>query len=699
MNRGGATWSAPPGPAPRRPRGPRGSSHGFLPVPCHSRSPRGSPREPLRVAGGSRGPRGWVPLLLAALAATACARNEAPTGGPEDRFPPYVVATLPDTFSTIEPGTREVRFDFSERISEQPISGRLNDAVVVSPSTGEIRVKHRREGITVRMREGFAPGLVYRVTVLPVIKDMFGNALPDAFDLVFSTGGEIVPNVIAGMVEDRVTGEATPDARVAARFVHGDDTITHWNFSDTAGVFSLRYVPEGTFEVRAWQDMNRDGEVGGSEPQTSFLPGEITGVPDTTLAVLTLVQPDTTPPRLTRATVEDSVRLKIEIDDYIEPELEEGSITGVVTVVALDTVSADEDSLGVGDTAGVAVDPGDTIAARVAGEPEDTLAEQEAGDPEQEAGGPEEEAEKPEPVPLPEIGDTIRIRIFQEHEYKVWAALREDSIKQAREDSIAEARQAEAAEDSVGGAGQAGAGRGADRARGRRAAAAGRGAGAGQEAGEDADTADGPKVPRTLSGLRLPARSLVGVLEGALVDRVEYELVVEGVVNIAGVAGGGGVDTLTWEPAVEEKDSAQAGDSVQMGDSAQMGDSVQISDTAQADDTATVPADTVEAGDTTTASPDTAEAEDTTTVPPDTAEAEDTTTVPPDTAGPEDTTTPPDTTGNPPDTTGARSETGRNPADTGQAFPVNVARPAAGLRPLRRLAPAPSAPVPTPRLR
>ena len=136
-----------------------------------------------------------------------------------------------------------------------------------------------------RIREGFAPGLVYRVTVLPVIKDMFGNALQDPFDLVFSTGGEIVPNVVAGMVEDRVTGEATRDARVAARFVLGDDTVTHWNVSDTGGVFSLRYVPAGSFEVWAWQDMNRDGEVGGSEPQTSFVPGELVEAPDTTLAI------------------------------------------------------------------------------------------------------------------------------------------------------------------------------------------------------------------------------------------------------------------------------------------------------------------------------------------------------------------------------------------------------------------------------
>lgn len=580
--------------------------------------------------------RGVVPGALLALPAAACAGNEPPSGGPEDRFPPYVVETLPDTFSKIEPGAREVRFRFSERISERPAAGRLDDAVVVSPSTGEVRVKHGRDGITVRMREGFAPGLVYRVTVRPVVKDMFGNALRDPFDLVFSTGGEIVPNVVAGMVEDRVTGEAIPEARVVARFPNGGDTIAHWNFSDTGGVFSLRYLPAGPFELRAWQDLNRDGEVGGSEPQTSFVPGELAGAADTTLAILTLVLPDTTPPRLARATADDSVTLRIEIDDYVEPALAEGSITGVVTVVALDTATAGEDSPPPPeDAAGAAPAEGAAGAADSAASAGETVDTLEAPG----ADGPAEEAEVPDPVPPPEVGDTIRIRIFQEHEHKVWLALRRDSIKRAREDSIAEARAAEAAQDSA--AGRAGE---EDRAAAPSAGSRGGRAERGRESGEDGDTVEIPEPPRTLSGLVKPSQSLIGVLEEAMVGRVEYELVVEGVVNIAGVPGGGGVDTVTWEPPPPKEpppaDSAAA-------DSAALADSAQAADTAAAGDTGQVS---------------------------DTTGAADTTTVAPDTTGPRDTlAAPPGTTAPPPDTTAP-------PPDTNRAIPARPVRSAAGLR-------------------
>ncbi len=574
------------------------------------------------------------PVVL--VAAQACARPESPTGGPVDVLPPYVVETVPDTFATVEPGLREVRFCFSERISERSADGRLDDAVIVSPSTGEIRVRHGRECIAVEMEEaGLAAGEVYRITVRPVIRDMFANTLRDPFELVVSTGAEIVPNVVAGMVEDRVTGDATPAVRVEARFPRGDDTLTHWNFSDDGGVFSLRYVPAGPFELRAWQDQNRNGEVDESEPQTSFVPGDLAEPPDTTLEILTLIQPDSTAPRLTRVNVEDSVTLRIEFDDYIEPTIAPGTIRGTVTVTDwVDSVGVAEGGLEEGDeAAGVA---GDTAgAAEAGGDPGEARA---ADDPDAgpEAGAAEEEAPPPEP------GDTVRIRIFLEHEHQVWLARRQDSIARAREAEEAQEEQPDDP-DAPGDVG------GDPPEPGERVALPpGQAPATGEDPGEDPDSADGPTFPTTLSGLMLPSRTLVGVLDEGLAPDVPYELVVRGVTNIAGAAGGGGVDTLTWEPPEEEA-----------------ADSVQADDTTQVDDT-------------TTASPDT------TTPPPDTTTPPpDTTTPPPDT-----TTPPPDTTTPPPDTTTPPPDTTTPPPDTTTPPDTNrVAHRAAG----DRVAPPPSA--------
>ena len=260
---------------------------------------------------------------VGAVAVAGCARPEAPPGGPEDRFPPYVVETRPDTFAQVEPGGTEFHFRFSERIRERPSRGRLDDAVIVSPASGNVRVEHGRDGITVQVQRALLPGRIYRVTVLPVIQDMFGNPLRDPFDLVVSTGPEFVPNVIGGVVEDRVTGEAAAGVRVDAEFDggggEGGAPAVHWNTTGADGLFSLRYLPAGTARVRAWQDLNRNDTLNASEPRSEYQNARLAAQPDTNLLALSLVEPDTTPARLAKVTVDDSVTLRFDFDDHLEP--------------------------------------------------------------------------------------------------------------------------------------------------------------------------------------------------------------------------------------------------------------------------------------------------------------------------------------------------------------------------------------------
>ncbi|HSR43209.1 MAG TPA: Ig-like domain-containing protein, partial [Longimicrobiales bacterium] len=235
------------GPATRRDPGRPGIGPG---APGDGRSPR-TALAGLLTAG--------VGVAMAALG--SCARQGAPPGGPPDRRPPYVLSTRPDTFAVVEPFRDPVVFRFSERISEQPSSGTLADAAVVSPATSQVRVEHSREAIEVSLLGGFRAGRVYRVTLRPVIRDMFGNLLQRPFELVFSTGGEFHPNTVAGLVEDRITGEGVSGARVDATPTAGEgagDTITYTARTDEDGIFALRYLPPGEYVVTAFEDRNRD---------------------------------------------------------------------------------------------------------------------------------------------------------------------------------------------------------------------------------------------------------------------------------------------------------------------------------------------------------------------------------------------------------------------------------------------------------
>ena len=529
--------------------------------------------------------RRCVPVLLI-ISAAACAQPERPPGGPEDRVPPVVIETIPDTFALVEPGAREFFFRFNERISERPSAGQLNNAVVISPSVGAVRVRHGRDGIRIEAQEGLETGRLYRVTVLPVINDMFSNTLRDPFDLVLSTGEEFIPNVVAGMVEDRITGQAVPDARVTARFGEGDDTLTHWNFTGADGVFSMRYVPGAPFEVRAWQDRDRNAEVGEFEPQSAISGGEFARSPDTTFTILSLIEPDTTPARLASVTVEDSLTLNFEFDDYLEPQLPGVVFNGRLVLARLTdsaAVAAEEDSIGavVPEDTVVVADPEDTVGVAepeviaAAAEPGDTVTLVEPGDSLVAQPGDSVQVEIGDTVTVPPGKDTITIRFYHPHEYELRTREVADSIAQADERALA---------DSLAQLGQL------------------------PPPAEEppADSVEAPPGPVGLSGQLLPTQTLIGILEEALVRGAPYEASMSGVLNIAGTSGGGGTAVVVWElppPDTTTADSTLIADSLGVGDSLTVGDSVQVGDTT---DTTGAGPDTTRVGpDTTRAGPDT----------------------------------------------------------------------------------------------
>ena len=122
------------------------------------------------------------------------------------------------------------------------------------------------------------------------------------------------------------------------------------------------------------------------------------------------------------------------------------------------------------------------------------------------------------PVPVV-VRDTIGVRFFHEYEYERWRVEQRDSVDRAQR------------ADSAGDPGAVAATPGEE-------ARPGNGAGA----------ADSVDIPVGLSGLILPTRNLVGVLDGQLPPGVSYEAAVAGAVNIYGTGGGGGVDTVRFEP-------------------------------------------------------------------------------------------------------------------------------------------------------
>ncbi|MFH1765213.1 MAG: Ig-like domain-containing protein [Gemmatimonadota bacterium] len=264
-----------------------------------------------------------VALLGGAVLFGACARPISPPGGPRDFIPPMIASTWPDTFEVFE-GTRDpVKITFSERISERPTQGTLDNAVLVSPVTGRHRVKHTRAGLEVEVIGGFQPGLVYRVRVLPTVKDLFNNTMEGPFELVFSTGAPYETNVIAGIVEDRITRKAVEGVRVEARERGVTDPPVYMSATDSVGVFALRYLPSGSYDLSLYEDVNRNTQVDFAELQgdtVGFLGPEPPLADTILLRKVSLLRPDTTPADLIRVEAMDSLLVRLGFSDFLDSE-------------------------------------------------------------------------------------------------------------------------------------------------------------------------------------------------------------------------------------------------------------------------------------------------------------------------------------------------------------------------------------------
>lgn len=257
------------------------------------------------------------PALLAVLAAAAgCASPEAPPGGEPDQTPPRLVSVTPEPYAVTEPFDEPVVFEFDERLSER-LQGvrRLDEAVIVSPETGVVDVERSGREVKVSLSSGWSPGHVYRIELRPVLSDLFGNVVQEPVELVFSTGPPIPETALAGIVSDRITGAAAPDVRVAA--TRRADSVTYVAITDTAGFFAMRFVPAGAYDVRAFQDRNRDRAADFGEPRDSA--EAVLAVNDTALLAMAILPGDSTPARLLRAREPAPRRVRLVFDDYFDP--------------------------------------------------------------------------------------------------------------------------------------------------------------------------------------------------------------------------------------------------------------------------------------------------------------------------------------------------------------------------------------------
>lgn len=276
---------------------------------------------PPQFHSGRKTAAGFVLFIL-----LACAKMGPPPGGPPDKVPPKLLATVPESVGVYPNWKSDVEFHFDEIISEggspnQGLgTGDLEKLILLSPSNKVPVIHWKRNRITLHPREGWKPNRVYRVELLPGLSDLRRNRLDTTAVLTFSTGGALPTDTLRGMAVDWVSGRMAIGALI--ELILQPDSLVYRTVTDSAGRFIVGPLPAGKYLVYGVIDQNHDLRRGTRESFDSA-----TAAAGKVIPALWMIPRDTIGPRITQITPGDSLNATINFGGPLDPNQKFDSTT------------------------------------------------------------------------------------------------------------------------------------------------------------------------------------------------------------------------------------------------------------------------------------------------------------------------------------------------------------------------------------
>jgi hypothetical protein len=218
---------------------------------------------PSRLKAGLRNPTHISPFIfLTILAVFGCAKIQAPPGGPQDRTPPKIVATVPITGAVDVDRLAPLRIEFSEPI----IKDKLHETIYISPRPPtEPEFGGGKKTIEIRWPDSLAENVTYLVTIATQITDQRRNRLAEPYLLAFSTGPAIDSGTIVGVVFDG--GKPVANAQVMLFALPLDSANAVFASPDYItecgpdGACEFAYLPAGAYRAIAAVDKNKNRSI------------------------------------------------------------------------------------------------------------------------------------------------------------------------------------------------------------------------------------------------------------------------------------------------------------------------------------------------------------------------------------------------------------------------------------------------------
>jgi len=200
-----------------------------------------------------------IPLLV-----SGCARQEYPPGGPEDRTPPKILITSPETGTANVTADARIRIEFSEPIDRSTVE----KAVFISPQPNPPpEIKAKRDAIEITPKVDWSENTTYVITLGTDLKDAHNVNLEQSTTIAFATG----PTVDSGSISGTVYKDGKETRGVSIALFTRDpgqldmpvDSVPpdYQTQSGEGGAFVFEYLPPKPFYLVAFKDRNRNRRI------------------------------------------------------------------------------------------------------------------------------------------------------------------------------------------------------------------------------------------------------------------------------------------------------------------------------------------------------------------------------------------------------------------------------------------------------
>ena len=202
--------------------------------------------------------RALLTFILVALI-SSCAQVGFLTGGEQDDLAPEPVRSKPENGS-LSFASNQVTLTFNEFIQ-------LKDPqqnIFIVPNDAKIDAKLHKKELTLSWKESLQANTTYVIYLNGAVVDASeGNGT--LLSYVFSTGSVLDTLTRSFRVTNAVTNSFAPKTTVGLYTNRDSLKPLYFGVTDALGFAEIRYLKEGYYSVRAFQDENKDLQIGAAE--------------------------------------------------------------------------------------------------------------------------------------------------------------------------------------------------------------------------------------------------------------------------------------------------------------------------------------------------------------------------------------------------------------------------------------------------